>query len=191
MISYLIPPPIISYLLSSLLPSLLPSPASFFVFFLWLSSFLLSFIPSFFLVPLYYSIFTLILYDGPHWNHFYYPPFYSTSNFLLFRIFLHFHLPLICPLLSPISSLPFYSTFLLSSISLFHLLLSIHSHLFYFILFSYLLGVSGGAIAGIVIGVLAAVGICIGFYTHQKNKKKAQESLLKNQSDHGFEEVRG
>ena len=47
---------------------------------------------------------------------------------------------------------------------------------------------NGGAVAGIIIGVLAAVGIVVGFYQHQKNKAKAKESLLKNQSDHGFED---
>lgn len=39
-----------------------------------------------------------------------------------------------------------------------------------------------------MIGVLAAVGIAIGAYQHQKNKAKAKEELLKNVSEHGFEE---
>lgn len=49
--------------------------------------------------------------------------------------------------------------------------------------------VSGEAIAGIVVGVLAAVGIAAGAYTYRKNKKTLDDSLLKNQSDHSFEEV--
>jgi hypothetical protein len=48
--------------------------------------------------------------------------------------------------------------------------------------------VSGGAIAGIVIGVLAAVGIAVGAYMHTKNRAKDSASLLKNGSDHGFED---
>jgi len=48
--------------------------------------------------------------------------------------------------------------------------------------------VNGGAIAGLVIGVLAAVGIAVGAYMHFKNKSRAANSLLKNQSDHGFED---
>ena len=47
---------------------------------------------------------------------------------------------------------------------------------------------SGGAISGIVIGVLAIVAICVGCYKHSTNKKKAA-SLLNQQSEHGFEEV--
>lgn len=51
------------------------------------------------------------------------------------------------------------------------------------------MAVNGGAIAGIVIGVLAAIGIAIGAYQHQKNKAKAKEELLKNTDDEkGFEE---
>ena len=49
---------------------------------------------------------------------------------------------------------------------------------------------SGGAIAGIVIGVLVLCAIGVGVRTHLNNKKKNSSSLLKNLSEHGFEEVR-
>ena len=51
-------------------------------------------------------------------------------------------------------------------------------------------GLSGGPIAGIVIGVVAIVAICVGCRQHQINKKKAAASLLRSHSEHGFEEVR-
>lgn len=49
---------------------------------------------------------------------------------------------------------------------------------------------AGGAVAGVIIGVLAGVGIMVGGYMHMKKKAQAatQGSLLKNQSDHGFDE---
>lgn len=46
---------------------------------------------------------------------------------------------------------------------------------------------SSGAIAGIIIGVLAAVGLGVGIYMHTRNKAK-DSSLLKNTSEHGFDE---
>lgn len=47
---------------------------------------------------------------------------------------------------------------------------------------------AGGAVAGIIIGVLAGVGLAVGGYMHMKNKaKEANATLLKNQSDHGFD----
>ena len=42
----------------------------------------------------------------------------------------------------------------------------------------------GGAIAGIVIGIVAALGIGIGYYQHQKNKAaRAQEEAMQKQQE--------
>jgi hypothetical protein len=44
-------------------------------------------------------------------------------------------------------------------------------------------------IAGVVIGVLAAVGIAVGAWIHfKKSAQQANSVLLKNQSDNGFED---
>ncbi len=47
---------------------------------------------------------------------------------------------------------------------------------------------SSGAIAGIIIAVLAAVGLAVGIYMHTRNKAREAASLLKNTSDHGFDD---
>jgi len=47
---------------------------------------------------------------------------------------------------------------------------------------------SSGAIASTIIGVLAAVGIAVGAYQYVRNKSRESASLLKNQTDHGFED---
>lgn len=49
-------------------------------------------------------------------------------------------------------------------------------------------GMSSGAIAGIIIAVLAAVGLAVGIYMHTRNKAREAASLLKNTSDHGFDD---
>ena len=83
------------------------------------------------------------------------------------------------------------------SLSSFPILLRQHSILtsrhFLFLLHIHSLqmsALSGGAIAGIVIGVLVLCAIGVGVRTHLNNKKKNSASLLKNLSEHGFEEVR-
>jgi len=48
--------------------------------------------------------------------------------------------------------------------------------------------VNGGAVAGIVIGLLAVLGISVGAYMHFKNRHHDGASLLKNMSEHGFED---
>ena len=48
--------------------------------------------------------------------------------------------------------------------------------------------VNGGAVAGIVIGLLAILGISVGAYMHFKNRHHDGASLLKNMSEHGFED---
>jgi hypothetical protein len=45
-----------------------------------------------------------------------------------------------------------------------------------------------GAIAGGVIGGLAAIGILAGAVLHFKKKSAESSSLLKNASDHGFDD---
>ncbi len=47
---------------------------------------------------------------------------------------------------------------------------------------------SSGAVAGIVIGILAAVGLAVGIYMHVRNKSQHSATLLKNTSDHGFDD---
>jgi uncharacterized membrane protein len=48
---------------------------------------------------------------------------------------------------------------------------------------------SAGTAAGIVIGVLAAVGMGVGYYFHMKKMGKENDpALLKNMSEHGFED---